>query len=102
MIVKVKSSSDYQLYDQCHLGISIGNANSRGQALESIIQWINQQDFKHCFIDLSDTLHRHNFMYQFSLSEDHAFDKAREEGDEWLRNNLHQLESLNIRWNLYR
>ena len=66
MIVKVKSSSDYQLFDQCHLGISIGNANARGRALESIIQWINQQDFKHCFIDLSDTLHRHNFMYQFS------------------------------------
>jgi hypothetical protein len=102
MQVKVKSRAEWKNYKNAHLGISLGNPNATGQALQAIIRFINESQFTRCFIDLSDTLHRHNFMHRFGLNEKQALLRARNEGDKWLEQNFKTLEQLNIDWELYR
>jgi tRNA-dependent cyclodipeptide synthase len=100
--VKIKSSQRWKEYNNCHLGISIHNPNLTGKPLEAIIDWINEQHFKQCFIDLSDTLHRHNYMNTLNISEEAARKLAIEEGNRWLEENSNVLNKLNLRWEIHR
>lgn len=100
--VKVKSSAEWKQLNRCHLGISLHNPNLAGEPLAAIVDWINAQHFDECFIDLSDTLHRHNIMNRTGLDEQAAGDRARHEGDMWLEENSGILDRLNLPFRLYR
>ena len=100
--IKVKSAAQWRGFDKCHLGISLHNPNLEGERLLAIIEWINNQKFSECFIDLSDSLHRHNLMARHGLDEKEALMRATDEGTLWLDKNGAILDRLRIPYRLYR
>ncbi len=91
------------------LAVSLHNPNLAGDRLKYIIDWINQKEnFKRCYVDLSDTLYRHNYMLtDVNISEEDALLKAKMQGDKWLDRHKVILDRLNvpfyiIRWDKWR
>lgn len=99
---KVKSGDQWKNFSRCHLGISLHNPNLEGDRLGAVIDWINAQHFSECFIDLSDTLHRHNLVLRQGISEKDALIQAIKEGNSWLKENDFILRRLRIPFRLYR
>ena len=106
MIAKLKTRPNFSTHDTAAIGISINSRNHEGFALESIIDWVNSQPtFNKCVIDLSDTLHRHNFnIDDYSLDQSH--DLAYRCGEKWIEDNQPILQKLRmpfeiIRWDTW-
>lgn len=84
------------------LGVSMGSANHRGEALQATVDWLNASSFDSGVIDVSDSLNRYTWMLDGRDAES-AHAAARAQGDEWLKTNSHILGSLKkpskiIRW----
>lgn len=97
-----KHASGWQSYDTVCIGISMHTANHQGAALEGLLHWANG-NFQDIIIDLSDTLHRHNYVAA-GLTPEMARSKAEKDGEQWLVANKGLIDSLSvpvriIRWN---
>jgi len=98
---KVKNAPVWSLYQNCSLGISLQSQNHVGEYLRAIVTWTNGK-FENCLIDLSDTLHRYNYMIEENLSAGEAYKKARREGDLWLEKNRHIIDDLAMPFRILR
>lgn len=104
MEVKLKTRPDFHKFSRAALGVSLNSRNHEGTSLTQMVHWINDQNtFNECVIDLSDVLHRHNFIAD-GMNPDQAFEYAYNLGTQWLDNNMHILKNLRmpfsvIRWN---
>lgn len=94
---KPKGSDGWQNFKICTIGISIGNPNCQGERLEAIVNWLNStSNFEACMIDLSDSLNRYNIMLEDGIDEEAARAVAIEQGTQWLKDNQHILDKLNV------
>jgi tRNA-dependent cyclodipeptide synthase len=86
------------------LGISLHNPNHNGDKFHHIIDWVNEyKNFTKCYIDLSDTLYRHNYMLtDANITEKQAFIKALNNGDKWLERHKTIIDNLKIPYNVMR
>ena len=90
-------------YHHAFLGISMLNPHHHGEKFERLISWVNEQDnFKHCFVYLADTLYRHHFMMQDGLNEKEAYEKAIHFGDKWLDRHSKYLEQIKVPYRIIR
>lgn len=102
MEAKLKTKPDFSKYDTFSIGVSLNSRNHVGVALEAIVSWVNSQDtIKTCLIDLSDTLHRHNFIAE-GYSPEAAYRECEKLGDAWIRENNHILNKLNVPYKIIR
>lgn len=100
---KIKSAPKWKEYKTCSLGISLQSQNHVGEKLAAMVDWINgTRHFERCVVDLSDTLHRHNFALQGGLSLDAAHEKALHIGNQWLKDNQKILDRLSIPYEIVR
>lgn len=90
----VKGPQTWRQYPNYCLGVSLCSRNHEGEALEAIIDWINKTHFNKGIIDLSNTLHRYNFMIEEGLSEDDARRKTLEISDKWFNEHHESLTKL--------
>ena len=67
------------------LGISLHSSNHQGEALEGLIDWACGHS-NNLIIDVSDTLHRHNYIADGHMPKS-AWMRARKDGDDWLEEN---------------
>ncbi|MBN8521507.1 MAG: hypothetical protein J0L77_06395 [Alphaproteobacteria bacterium] len=80
--------------DKARIQISIGNPKYEGAKLLALTEWCATR-FKETEIIVSDTLQRHNLLFDTATS----WNITREEGDKWLRRNAVALEGCKIvRW----
>jgi tRNA-dependent cyclodipeptide synthase len=96
-----KNASGWQSYDTVCIGISMHTANHQGEALEGLLRWADG-NFQDIIIDLSDTLHRHNYVAA-GMTPELAWRKAAQDGEDWLAANKDLIGSLSasveiIRW----
>lgn len=101
--ISIKSTGGWKGGGQFVLGVSMGSQNHQGEALEALVEWINQSSFTGGIIDLSDTLNRYGFMMR-GLGAASAMALSRQQGDQWLEQNGSILNGLKkpirvIRWN---
>ena len=102
MEAKLKTSPNFNAYDTASIGISLNSRNHVGESLTAIVEWVNAQPtIRHCLVDLSDTLHRHNFIAD-GYSPEIAYKKARDLGDQWCTENEHILKKLNMPYKIIR
>lgn len=100
---KPKGAGGWENYSQCTIGISIGNPNCQGENLQAIVDWLNTKlNFQLCMIDLSDTLNRYNIMLEEGVDEETARTRAQQEGTQWLKDNQHILDRINIPYTVTR
>ena len=90
--------------DTATIAISLHNPNHNGDKFKYIIDWVNaQENFRHCQVDLSDSLYRHNYMMgDESLNEMQAYIRARKNGAEWLDKHTSFLEQLTMPYEVIR
>jgi len=81
MLKVAPKNSTWKEYSTACVGISLGSRNHIGPALAGILDWAGEH-FEHCIIDLSDTLHRFNYLNGMSLPQ--AMEKSRAQGTQWL------------------
>lgn len=93
--ISIKPKTAWRARSSFVLGISMRSQNHQGEALEAIIDQINNGSFTDGIIDLSDTLNRYRYMAE-GKSEADALAIARNEGNEWLEKNNHLLSKLRI------
>ncbi len=79
------------------LGVSLHNPNIAGDRLKYMIDWIaEKKNFKKCYIDLSDTLYRHNYMLVNSIPKMKQVKKAVDQGNKWLNRHQEIIDRLDI------
>ena len=88
--------------DTGYMGISLHSSNHRGQGLEAMVNWANEQNFKRFRIGLSDTLNRFNYAQTDNISLQQAFSVAALAGDKWLEQNQDTLNKLSIPFDIVR
>lgn len=93
--INVKPKAAWSARASFILGISMGSQNHVGEALEAIIDKINNGFFTDGIIDLSDTLNRYRYIAE-GKSQSKALAIARNEGDEWLAKSNHILSRLSV------
>lgn len=96
-----RSAAHLVPYSMFILGVSMGSANHRGEALEAIVSCLNATHLSRGIVDVSDTLRRYSFMT--TMNESAAANRARELGDRWLAENARALQALKadtriVRW----
>lgn len=92
-IVKVKNGSQWRDFNTCRLQISVGQAYHEGDKFEATINWVKER-FSHVIICVNDTLQRYNYIFEHGISEQHAKQISRIDGDEWIKRNLAVIETL--------
>lgn len=98
---KEKKAPGWKNYDNCSIGISLQSQNHIGERFEAIVDWVNGK-FDYCLVDLSDTLHRYNYMIEDGLLPEQARAKALNEGDKWLQEHQQTLDNLSMPYKLIR
>lgn len=78
----------------CSLEISLGNARTAGDKLQSIVEWA-ENNFELCLFHIGDTLYRHNYETDGHPAAD-AYAMALRGGDEWLASHADIIESCRI------
>lgn len=78
----------------CSLEISLGNARTAGDKLQSIVEWA-ESHFELCLFHIGDTLYRHNFETDGHTAAE-ARAMAMRGGDEWLAAHADIIESCRI------
>lgn len=91
----VSAKSAWRTHTSFMLGISIGSQNHEGEALEAIIDRIDEGGFAHGVIDVADTLNRYRYIGD-GAPEQEAIDIARQEGNDWLNRNAQILSRLRM------
>ena len=88
------------------IGVSVGSEPFEGIGLSSLVNALNglAEKVTHCTIAVCDTLQRHNYRLNGTISEEDAFPISERAGDEWIARNTKILENLKIpysitRWN---
>jgi tRNA-dependent cyclodipeptide synthase len=76
------------------VGISMESRNHRDDVMSGLLHWAGR-NFERLIVDLSDTLHRYNFIAK-GLSEAAAHDKALSLGDDWLRDHQALLHAVPV------
>ena len=110
--VSVKGPQVWKTYSNFCLGISLGSQNHDGEALQSIVAWLNANQhkpdpknpdqgagFRQGIIDFSDTLHRYNYMIEglkIGLSHSDAIMQTMQASDIWLAKNRATLDKITI------
>ena len=97
----VLEGKSWKRHDHCNLSVSVGSDLHEGAKFDSTIQWINKR-FKTAHIYLCDTLHRHDYVFEYCEDIEAAYNRARLEGDHWLVRNSDSLGKLTIPYNLSR
>jgi tRNA-dependent cyclodipeptide synthase len=95
MKVFPKGTPDWNKFDHCILAISLESPNHFGEALKSIIDFINNSNYKFCTVDLSDVLYRHTYMIN-GENEQSAYTHALQAGDIWLAKEMSTLQKIKI------
>lgn len=91
----VSAKSAWQAHSSFMLGISMGSQNHEGEALEAIVDRINEGGFTHGVLDVADTLNRYRYVGE-GKSIQEAIDIARQEGSDWLERNESILSRLKM------
>ena len=104
-LVRPKAASKIQWdgFNRACLGISLGNANERGEKFSAIVKWLSSK-FDEVVIDLSDALYRWNEYDDSGSLAVNGKEKAIAKGDQWITENSGALNAFNIpykisRWN---
>ena len=93
--INIKPKAAWRARSSFVLGVSMGSQNHVGEALEAIINQINNGSFTDGIIDLSDTLNRYRYLAEGkTMAEATAI--ARNEGNRWLEDNGHILSKLTV------
>lgn len=100
--ISFKGKEGWQQHKSCHVGISLNNPNFSEENFGAVIDWLNQQNFQHCFFDLSDTLYRYNLVQTRGYTFEKAAAASREMGDAWLARNEENLARLKVPHHLTR
>lgn len=98
--ISVASSPGWREKDICSLEISMGNPKHEGIKLQSLLMWANE-NFKHCIINVGDTLQRHNLILD-GMNEDEAYETSLSMGNEWFERNQRYFDVLRIPFTTYR
>lgn len=80
-------------YRSARLQISVGQQYHEGGKFLATTEWLAAAPFETISINLCDTLQRHNLMYH-GYSPFAAFDKALQNGKEWLERNKAALQLI--------
>lgn len=91
--VKVKNGAGWRDFNTVRLQISVGKPYHEGDKLAATINWARHR-FDHVIICVNDTLQRFNHRYDFGLSASDAFQKAAQDGKDWIENNRTLINSL--------
>lgn len=89
--IKICQSPQWKQHDCCRIGISVGNLAFEGDKLQALLTWTHSR-FSQCLLYIADLLQRHNYVWQFGMSEKEAYQKALERGHQWLSRNKKILE----------
>jgi tRNA-dependent cyclodipeptide synthase len=99
--VTILTGSGWQGQKKCRIQMSLRNPKYEGDKLYGILEWASTR-FKEVDFILSDTLLRHNLMFEEGISEKEAHIKSQKLGTEWLDRNSHyfnEFENIQIvRW----
>ena len=99
--INVKNKTEWFSHSSFTLGISMGSQNHEGEALEAIINKLNESHFSKGVIDLSDLLNRYRHMAN-GKSNKEALLIAKKEGDNWLQRNGKTLFKLKVPFTVHR
>ncbi len=92
--------------ESASLLISVGQEYCEGAKLQATVDWVNK-NFSNCFIDIADTLQRHNLIALQDMSEFDADHASKIAGQEWIERNIKFIEALAVpyairRWDEWR
>lgn len=86
--VKVKNGSRWQNFDHCRIQVSVGHGDKHeGEKFLATFNWAYNR-FDKVIICVNDTLQRFNFMANYNLSEQDAYKKSKQAGEEWIAKNI--------------
>jgi tRNA-dependent cyclodipeptide synthase len=99
--VTIVNGGGWQQQKRCRIQMSLRNPKYEDDKLYGILEWASAR-FEQIDFILSDTLLRHNLMFEKGITEEKAHLESLRLGDEWLeRNRVHFLGFKNInivRW----
>lgn len=88
--VKIKQSPGWDQNPVGMISISQGQVNHEGDKLDALLAW-GLANHKQCYLNISDTLHRHNLL-RHGHDEQEAAQTAFRLGNEWMQRNAAILE----------
>ncbi len=91
----ISAKSAWKTNSSFMLGISMGSQNHEGEALEAIVDRINEGGFTHGVLDVADTLNRYRYIGD-GIPEREAIEITRNEGGDWLERNNHIISRLRM------
>lgn len=99
--VALKNNRNWRDAPEVRLQISVGKPGTEGDKFFALCEWATAR-FPKSVLVVSDTLQRHNLMFEHGLSEDEARQRSLKYGDEWIARNKESIEVLNnveiLRW----
>lgn len=84
--VELRNRRSWQQAPEARLQISVGRPGVDGDKLFALCEWAAAR-FPRVVLVVSDTLQRHNLVFERGLDVDCANAESRREGDEWLERN---------------
>lgn len=93
--VKVKSNKNWP-YRNARIQMSLRNDKYEDQKLYALLEWANHR-FDNVELIISDSLVRHNLMFELGINENEAHNKSNELGTQWLERYSHLLRSFDIK-----
>jgi tRNA-dependent cyclodipeptide synthase len=98
--VKVKNGNEWANFENCRIQMSLRNDKYEDDKLFALLEWAYNR-FNKVDLIVSDSLVRHNLMFEKNLNERDAYIEAISMGDQWLAKYRNVLKSFNInvsRW----
>ena len=82
----INRKAPWRNYETCRLQISVGKPRYEGEKFRALCEWASHR-FGHVIYIVSDTLQRHNILYETGCSPAVAWKLSRHAGDAWLARN---------------
>lgn len=99
--VALKNNRNWQGAPEVRLQISVGKPGTEGAKFFALCEWAAAR-FPKAILVVSDTLQRHNLMFEHGLPEEAARLESLKHGDEWIARNKESIEILRnveiLRW----
>ncbi len=83
----INRTAPWQRYKTCRLQISVGKPQYEGEKFRALCEWARNRFPRTVYI-VSDTLQRHNILYETGCTPASAWKLSRAEGDRWLERNM--------------
>ena len=93
--VKVKNNKNWP-YKSARIQMSLRNDKYEDQKLYALLEWASHR-FENIELIVSDSLVRHNLIFELGLNEEDAHVKANAMGEDWLRKYESLLSSFGIK-----